>query len=26
LHRNDQEELITHWVSGTVPWDARDPG
>ncbi|MBV8462780.1 MAG: pyridoxamine 5'-phosphate oxidase family protein [Acidimicrobiales bacterium] len=25
LHRNDQEEIITHWVSGTVPWDAPDP-
>jgi PPOX class probable F420-dependent enzyme len=25
LHRNDQEEMITHWVSGTVPWDATDP-
>jgi hypothetical protein len=25
LHRNDQEEQITHWVSGTVPWDATDP-
>jgi len=25
LHRNDQEEVITHWVSATVPWDAPDP-
>ncbi|MGB6765604.1 MAG: hypothetical protein WBE66_24570, partial [Mycobacterium sp.] len=25
LHRNDQEEQITHWVSGTVPWDTPDP-
>lgn len=25
LHRNDQEEVITHWVSGTIPWDATDP-
>jgi hypothetical protein len=25
LHRNDQEERITHWVSGVVPWDAPDP-
>jgi hypothetical protein len=25
LHRNDQEEKVTHWVSGTVPWDAPDP-
>ena len=22
LHRNDQDEKITHWSSGTVPWDA----
>jgi PPOX class probable F420-dependent enzyme len=25
LHRNDQDEPITHWVSSTVPWDAPDP-
>jgi PPOX class probable F420-dependent enzyme len=25
LHRNDQEEVITHWVSGMVRWDAPDP-
>ena len=25
LHSNDQEELLTHWASGTVPWDAADP-
>jgi len=25
LHRNDQEERITHWVSGRVAWDAVDP-
>jgi uncharacterized protein YqiB (DUF1249 family) len=25
LHRNDQKEQITHWVSATVPWDATDP-
>jgi hypothetical protein len=25
LHANDQEETITHWVSGTVAWDATDP-
>jgi PPOX class probable F420-dependent enzyme len=24
LHRNDQEERITHWRSGVVPWDASD--
>jgi hypothetical protein len=27
LHRNDQEEPLTHWVSASMPWDARDtPG
>lgn len=26
LHRNDQEERITHWTSGVLPWDAPDPG
>jgi hypothetical protein len=26
LHRNDQEETITHWLSGSVPWTAADPG
>jgi PPOX class probable F420-dependent enzyme len=25
LHRNDQAEELTHWVSGTVAWDADDP-
>jgi hypothetical protein len=25
LHRNDQEEQITHWQSATVPWDTPDP-
>jgi len=25
LHRNDQQERITHWVSAAVPWDDRDP-
>ena len=25
LHRNDQEERLTHWVSAGVPWDAADP-
>ena len=25
LHRNDQAEPLTHWVSGSVPWDAADP-
>ena len=27
LHRNDQEERITHWRSGVVAWDSPDdPG
>jgi hypothetical protein len=25
LHANDQEEKITHWLSGSVRWDAADP-
>jgi len=25
LHSNDQEEPVTHWVSGLVPWDTADP-
>jgi hypothetical protein len=25
LHRNDQAEPITHWVSASMPWDAADP-
>jgi nitroimidazol reductase NimA-like FMN-containing flavoprotein (pyridoxamine 5'-phosphate oxidase superfamily) len=24
LHQNDQEEPLTHWVSGSMPWDALD--
>jgi hypothetical protein len=24
LHHNDQEEKLTHWVSATMPWEARD--
>jgi PPOX class probable F420-dependent enzyme len=24
LHRNDQKEPLTHWISGSVPWDASD--
>jgi Pyridoxamine 5'-phosphate oxidase len=24
LHRNDQEERLTHWVSGSMPWNAPD--
>ncbi len=26
LHRNDQEEEISHWVTASMPWDAADPG
>ncbi|MEY2423232.1 MAG: hypothetical protein QOI95_3299 [Acidimicrobiaceae bacterium] len=26
LHRNDQDEPITHWVSASMPWDAPDAG
>jgi hypothetical protein len=25
LHRNDQVEQLSHWVSGVVAWDAEDP-
>jgi hypothetical protein len=25
LHDNDQDEKVTHWLSGSVPWDAADP-
>jgi hypothetical protein len=24
LHRNDQKEPLTHWVSASMPWDAAD--
>ena len=24
LHRNDQAEPITHWITAAMPWDARD--
>ena len=24
LHRNDQQEQLTHWVTGAVPWNATD--
>jgi hypothetical protein len=24
LHRNDQEERLTHWLSASMPWDAPD--
>jgi len=26
LHRTDQEDAITHWISGSVPWNASDDG
>ncbi|ORW30084.1 pyridoxamine 5'-phosphate oxidase [Mycobacterium paraense] len=25
MHRNDEVDQLTHWVSGVVPWDAADP-
>jgi PPOX class probable F420-dependent enzyme len=25
LHRNDQVDQLTHWVSGVIAWDAADP-
>jgi hypothetical protein len=25
LHSNDQDDKVTHWLSGSVPWDAGDP-
>ena len=24
LHRNDQPEAVTHWVSAAIPWDTAD--
>ena len=24
LHHSDQEEPLTHWVSGSTPWDGSD--
>ncbi|MEA3020957.1 MAG: hypothetical protein QOI47_2481 [Actinomycetota bacterium] len=26
LHRNDQTERVTHWISASMPWDAPDAG
>jgi hypothetical protein len=26
LHRNDQTDEITHWVTASMPWDAGDDG
>lgn len=26
LHRVDQDEKLTHWRSGSIPWAADDPG
>ena len=25
LHDNDQDEQLTHWISGSIPWPAEDP-
>jgi len=25
LHENDQQDKLTHWSSGTMPWDLADP-
>ncbi|MBV9041069.1 MAG: pyridoxamine 5'-phosphate oxidase family protein [Acidimicrobiia bacterium] len=25
LHHNDQKEPLTHWTSGSIPWDSPDP-
>lgn len=25
LHRDDQAERLTHWISGSLDWDAPDP-
>jgi hypothetical protein len=25
LHSNDQTAQLTHWVSGSIPWDAPNP-
>lgn len=25
LHRNEDADQLTHWLSGVVPWDATDP-
>lgn len=25
LHENDQDEKLTHWISGAVAWDQADP-
>ena len=26
LHRNDQDEPITHWITASMPWNADDRG
>lgn len=26
LHRNDQEQEISHWIGASMPWDAADEG
>lgn len=25
LHRKDQAQRLTHWISGAIPWDTPDP-
>jgi hypothetical protein len=25
LHRSGESARLTHWVSGSIPWDAPDP-
>ena len=25
LNRNDQDDKVTHWLSGSIAWDAADP-
>jgi hypothetical protein len=24
LHRNDQQEQLTHWITGAIAWNAKD--
>jgi len=26
LHKNDQEQEITHWITASMPWNAKDDG
>lgn len=25
LHKNDQQERVTHWITNSIPWQAEDP-